>query len=381
MAARVPGEPGDPVAAALDDLARNFTYGGPAAANGSLSRAWYRSHQGHLFGVLLAILGHVVISISLNIQKISYVQLAQESRPHFRNALWWAGTTFLALGEVGNFAAYGLAPITLIAPLGCVSVSGSAIISVIFLRENLRASDLLGITLAFAGTYLLVNFAPCAPQTVTARTIQYYFVGWKFMVYVILEILVFCILLYFHKRKGLKHMAILLSLVSLLASLTVIAARAISGMLTASVADPTQLTYPIFYVMIVIMIASCICQVKFLGQATALYSTAAVVPANHVFFTISAIMAGIIFYQEFLGATFLTVFIYLFGCLLSFLGVVLVTRIREKEQLPQPYIDFGNIPGKQRLDTIQPDTNGAASGPQPEGNVAARSPHGEKKEA
>lgn len=31
---------------------------------------------------------------------------------------------------------------------------------------------------------------------------------------------------------------------------------------------------------------------RFLSQATALYSTAAVVPANHVFFTTSAIMAG-----------------------------------------------------------------------------------------
>lgn len=46
------------------------------------------------------------------------------------------------------------------------------------------------------------------------------------------------------------------------ASLTVIAARAVSGMLTASVADPTQLTYPIFYIMLIIMVASCICQVK-----------------------------------------------------------------------------------------------------------------------
>lgn len=37
--------------------------------------------------------------------------------------------------------------------------------------------------------------------------------------------------------------------------------------------------------------------------------------------------------------------------------------------------------GKQRLDMVQPDTDGAASGPQPEGSVAPRSPHGEKKEA
>ncbi|XP_055980914.1 NIPA-like protein 2 [Sorex fumeus] len=375
MAARAPGGSEDPVAVALDGLARNFTYGAPGAANGSLSGAWFRSHQVHLFGVLLAVLGNVVISISLNIQKYSHLQLAQrpEPRPYFRSPLWWGGAVLMALGEVGNFAAYGFAPITLVAPLGCVSVTGSAIISVMFLRENLRASDLLGTTLAFAGIYLLVNFAPSLMQTLTARTIQYYFVGWKFMVYVILEILVFCVLLYFHKRKGLKHLALLLSLVSLLASLTVISARAVSGMVTVSVMGKMQLTYPIFYIMLIIMISSCVFQVQFLDQATKLYSTAAVVPANHIFFTTSAITAGIIFYQEFLGAAFLTVFIYLFGCFLSFLGVVLVTRNREKEHLSQPYIDFGNVPGKQTLDKIQPEPSGSSYGTLPD--------RGEKKEA
>lgn len=42
-----------------------------------------------------------------------------------------------------------------------------------------------GMTLAFAGTYLLVNFAPNITQAISARTIQYYFVGWQFLIYVV----------------------------------------------------------------------------------------------------------------------------------------------------------------------------------------------------
>ncbi|XP_077928310.1 NIPA-like protein 2 isoform X1 [Halichoerus grypus] len=386
----------------------------------------------HLLGVLLAILGNLVMSISLNIQKYSHVQLAHQEhpRPYFKSMLWWTGAALMAVGEMGNFAAYGFAPITLIAPLGCVSVTGSvtklntrshtyrwnghppphldlvqmtppesclaficfhletririptcsAIISVMFLKENLRASDLLGITLAFVGTYLLVNFAPNRSQSISARTVQYYFVGWQFLIYVILEILIFCTLLYFHKRKGMKHMVILLTLVALLASLTVISVKAVSGMITFSVTDKMQLTYPIFYIMFIIMIASCVFQVKFLNQATKLYATTMVVPVNHIFFTTSAIIAGIIFYQEFLGAAFLTVFIYIFGCFLSFLGVLLITRNREKEHLPQSYIDFGNIPGKQMLDKIQPDPNGLSYGTLPDGSDSTKSQSGEKKE-
>ncbi|XP_036120045.1 NIPA-like protein 2 [Molossus molossus] len=368
--------------AALDELSGNFTYGAPGAGNGSLSGAWYRRNQLHLFGVLLAILGNLVISISLNIQKYSHLQLAHQEhpRPFFKSVLWWGGVLLMAMGETGNFAAYGFAPITLVAPLGCVSVTGSAFISVMFLKENLRASDLLGMTLAFAGSYLLVNFAPNITQAISARTIQYYFVSWQFLIYLILEIFIFCILLYFYKRKGIKHIMILLTLVALLASLTVISVKAVSGMIAFSVTDKMQLTYPIFYIMFIIMIASCVFQVKFLHQATKLYNTAVVVPVNHVFFTTSAIIAGITFYKEFFGAAFLTTFIYFFGCFLSFLGVFLVTRNREKEHLPQSYIDFGNIPGERKLDKIQPDSNGLSYGTLPDGSDPTKSPSGGKKE-
>ncbi|XP_014405757.1 PREDICTED: NIPA-like protein 2 isoform X3 [Myotis brandtii] len=252
----------------------------------------------------------------------------------------------MALGETGNFAAYGFAPITLIAPLGCMSVTGSAFISAMFLKENLRASDVLGMTLAFAGSYLLVNFAPNISQAISARTVQYYFVGWQFLIYVILEILIFCILLYFYKRKGMKHIVILLTLVALLASLTVISVKAVSGMITFSVTDKMQLTYPIFYIMLIIMIASCVFQVKFLNQATNLYSTATVVPINHIFFTTSAIIAGIVFYKEFLGAAFLAMFIYFFGFNPSLLGII-ANILAENRTLTEDHRCIGSSVGSK----------------------------------
>lgn len=46
------------------------------------------------------------------------------------------------------------------------------------------------------------------------------------------------------------------------ASLTVISVKAVSGMITLSVTGKMQLTYAIFYIMLVIMIASCVFQVK-----------------------------------------------------------------------------------------------------------------------
>ncbi|XP_074750356.1 NIPA-like protein 2 [Strix uralensis] len=337
----------------------NTSFGGAGTGSGTLSGPWYSTHKTQLLGVLLAAASNFLISVSLNIQKCAHLRLAcqTEPKPYYMSKLWWCGITLLGLGEVGNFTAYGFAPIALVAPLGCVSVIGSAFISVLFLKKTMRAADILGGTLTVTGTYLLVTFAPNVPQELTARRVQNYLVGWPFLVYLILGIIIFCILLYFYKRKAVKHIVVLLMMVALLASLTVIAVKAVASMITLSTKGKMQLTYPVFYIMIVLMAISCAFQVKFLNQAMHLYKVTAVVPINFVFFTTSAIISGVIFYREFQSAALLSVFMFLFGCLLSFLGVFVIARNKKEEHVQIPFIDYGHIPGQKLTGKIQPDSH------------------------
>ncbi|XP_029447636.1 NIPA-like protein 2 [Rhinatrema bivittatum] len=330
----------------------------------SVSGYWKDEDKNTLLGVLLAIIGNFLISISLNIQKYAHLRLAYQldHKSYFKSKLWWCGIVVMGIGELGNFVAYGFAPATLIVPLGCVSIIGSAAISVLFLKETLRASDIVGGTVAIIGTYLLVTFSARESQEVTAVRIQKYFVSWEFLVYLILEIIIFCTVLYFYKRKEKKHIVLVLMLVALLASVTVISVKAVSSMLTVTVKGKMQLTYPIFYVMLVVMISSCTFQVKFLSQAMKLYSSSEIMPINFMFSTANAITAGIVFYQEFHGSSFLNVLMFIFGSLLSFLGVFLITRNRERRDLHVSYINFSQVPGKKITDTIQPDLNSFSYG-------------------
>ncbi|XP_069778636.1 NIPA-like protein 2 isoform X3 [Narcine bancroftii] len=337
-------------------------------------------HQMYLMGTILAITGNILISISLNIQekniepdeekkygqelmdnirnneeKYTHVRLLYRASltPYYKSKLWWCGIFLMGLGELGNFAAYGFAPATLVAPLGCVSVIASAAISVVFLKEKLRSSYILGGSLAVLGTYLLVTFAIYGQQEITATKIQNYIVSWEFLLYMTLEFLLFCVLLYLNKRRGLNHIVILLLMSSLLASLTVISVKAVAGMVTTSIEGHLQLQYPIFYLMVVVMVVSCAFQVQFLNQAMRLYKATEVVPINFVFFTTSAIIAGVIFYQEFYGAALLNVFMFLLGCMLSFLGVFLIAKNREKQTAEVSYIDMGIIPSfRSRNDRV-----------------------------
>ncbi|NXN93430.1 NPAL2 protein, partial [Rhinopomastus cyanomelas] len=359
----------------LEWTPQNVSFVGAGAGNGALSGPWYHTHKTQLLGVLIAAASNVLISISLNIQKCAHLRLACQTQPksYYTSKLWCCGIALLGLGEVGNFIAYGFAPIALVAPLGSVSVVGSTFISVLFLKKTMRAADILGGTLTLTGTYLLVTFAPNVPQELTAGQVQTYLVSWPFLAYSISEIIIFCILLYLYKRKAAKHIVVLLMMVALLASLTVITVKAAASMITLSAKGKMQLTYPVFYIMLVLMVTSCGFQVKFLNQAMCLYEAAAVVPINFVFFTTSAIISGVVFYQEFQSAALLSVFMFLFGCLLSFLGVFVIARNKKDEHLQMPFIDCGRVPGQNLTGKIQPDSHSSSYGTLSDGGDSGKS--------
>ncbi|NXS17630.1 NPAL2 protein, partial [Mystacornis crossleyi] len=205
-----------------------------------------------------------------------------------------------------------------------------------------------GGTLTITGIYLLVTFAPNVPQELTARQVQNYLVSWPFLVYSILEIIIFCILLYFYKSKAVKHIVVLLMMVALLASLTVIAVKAVSSMIALSVKGKMQLTYSVFYIMIVLMATSSVIHITWKPVKI----------CNSCFCHIP----GVIFYREFQSATLLSVFMFLFGCLLSFLGVIIIARNKKEEHLQVPFIDCGHIPGQNLTGKIQPDSHSSCYG-------------------
>ncbi|XP_031574651.1 NIPA-like protein 2 [Actinia tenebrosa] len=291
------------------------------------------SSKNIFIGSALAIGGNLLISISMNIQKYSHIQQAKaEDEVHYlKSKVWWVGLTLMVLGEVGNFSAYGFAPASLVAPLGTTTVIANAIIAVVFLKERIRYQDAFGVLLAVVGAFLLITFSTKEFSELTGAELAFYMKQWPFLVYLILEIIVFCVLLYVQVKYSLENVVVFLMLVALLGSLTVISAKAVSSMLNITFGGNSQLGHPLLYIMLIVMIATAVAQVKFLNRAMKSFDATVVVPTNFVLFTISAIISGIVLYREFYGLTFLEIFMFLFGCVLSFIGVYCITSNRKME--------------------------------------------------
>nr|XP_046269749.1 NIPA-like protein 3 [Scatophagus argus] len=336
------------------------------------SRADQGSYRDNLIGTLLAIFGNVLVSISLCIQKYSHVTLAgtKDPRPFYRTKTWWCGFVLTCLGEGANFVSYAFAPLALVAPLNAVSIVTSAILGLIFLREKTKLKEFakryglsfLGCILTIGGTYLFVAFGPNSHEKLKAENIVKHLVGWPVLLYLLLEIITFCLLFYFYKQRHANYLVIILLLVALLGSVTLITVKAVSGMLVLTIEGNMQLYYPIFSVTFVCMVASAIFQAKFLSQACQLYDSSLIASVNYILSTFFAVVAGAVFYLEFKNEDILHICLFLLGCTFSFLGVFLITRNRKKTKNFEPYVTMDMTTGVPTIhDKGLVDFNGSFS--------------------
>jgi hypothetical protein len=86
-------------------------------------------------GALFSAVGKCLIALWLFIQRYAH-KINLTNSMYFAMWQWWVGFVLMSVGEVGNFLAYGLAPITMVAPLGGIPVVFNFILSRVVLLEN-----------------------------------------------------------------------------------------------------------------------------------------------------------------------------------------------------------------------------------------------------
>ncbi|XP_069827374.1 NIPA-like protein 3 isoform X3 [Dendropsophus ebraccatus] len=300
-------------------------------------------------------------------KKYSHVRLAgsKDPRSYFKTKTWWLGLLLMMMGETAVFSSYAFAPLSLIVPLSAVSLIASSIIGIIFIKEKWKPKEFLrryilsflGCGLAVIGTYLLITFGPNGHERMTGENIVRHLVSWPFLLYMLVEILAFCSLLYYYKQKNVNYLLIILMLVALLGSTTVITVKALAGMIFVSIQGTMQLGYPIFYIMFVCMVATAVAQASFLSQASQLYDSALIASVNYIVSTTLAISAGAVFYLDFRNQDVLHMCMFALGCLIAFLGVFLITRNRKKTKAFEPYVAINSVPGGVNMhdSAVQPD--------------------------
>ena len=229
-----------------------------------------------LIGIVTAIVGNILISFALNIQRYAHIRLSQErslrkekskhiakstqngygttgSNGHHVTELddehddplqtsfhstntqssgcsdddhkqdstylgspyWWGGIALMTIGETGNFLAYGFAPASIVSPLGVVALISNCVIAPIMLKESFRLRDFWGVVVAVAGAVVVVLSAKQQEKKLGPHEIWGAITRTEFEVYMAITGVLIGVLVWASPKYGNRTILIDLGLVGL----------------------------------------------------------------------------------------------------------------------------------------------------------------------
>merc|ERR1711988_766260 len=131
-------------------------------------------------------------------------------------------------------------------------------------------------------------------------------------------------------KYGDDYILVSLMLCSMISSITVVAARAFSSILTLSIQGnwSTEWVSPIPYVALILIIATAIGGVRWLNESMMRFGISVVVPIHYCTFTVCSVVGAAIVYNELVCLTVSGTLLFVFGCLSSFAGIFLINRTK-----------------------------------------------------
>jgi hypothetical protein len=241
---------------------------------------------------------------------------------HPSTLLYYACTALMALGECLNFAAYGIAPASLVAAMDPVAVAMAA--------HTMR--EIFGAALVAGGTVAVVGNAPWSDDGGGGEDV---FGSWRMVWFTCaLSLLALGVAnptntnLCLPKRTLHTNVAYYTTVSACMGTLTVVAIKAISAGLS-DVDDVSMLFWdPLFYILIAALPISTYIQTHFTTTAIREFGTGQVVTAYHAIFTTLAVSAGFFVFHETVFLPGAHAALFTTGLLLSFTGVLLIAGRR-----------------------------------------------------
>ncbi|KAK9369719.1 magnesium transporter NIPA-domain-containing protein [Lipomyces kononenkoae] len=263
-------------------------------------------------------------------QSTASVEESTERFPRYmKSGSWWLGIALMAIGETGNFLAYGFAPASTVSPLGVVALISNCIVAPIFFHEQFRLRDFGGVVVAIAGAVTVVLASNPEEEFLDPRRILNAVAQLGFIIYVGVTFFLIAALSVLSNKYGDRLIFIDIALVALFGGYTALSTKAVSSLLSYTLY--LAFTFPITYILIFVLVFTAIMQVKYLSRALQRFESTQVIPTHFVFFTISVILGSAILYQDFSGASTAQLVQFGCGCFLTFIGVYLITSNRTNE--------------------------------------------------
>lgn len=329
------------------------------------------------WGVALSMVADAFIAIALCIQKHAHnINKGPDGKPvvsFLKLPIWWAGILLNVFGEAGNAYAYSLAPASVVAPVGSISVVVNEIICVTFLKEPLRRRDMVGLCAVIGGVVLVILGVPESSEELSVHhilsdDILFNPTCYWWMISLLLLIVLFTC--YLEPRYAQEWILVWLLLCSSISSITVAACRSFFSLVNQVPADcaaascvhgvihpPCTMTlgHYLFWVLLLVIIVTAVWSAMYLNKAMMVYGNSEVVPVYYCTFTVFSITGGALIYNELGGISAAQAVMFGMGVLCAFTGVAVLMSGRAQESAAM-------LGGAKQLTVVPPEEEDAEAG-------------------
>ena len=286
-------------------------------------------------GVVCAVTGNILNGMGFQIQRCVHINNANRVS-YVKFPLWWVGLLCMLAGEIGNMIAYGMAPASLVSPLGIVGIISNAILSRVFLEEIIPNSGIIGVVCSIAGAVLVVLGAPTSDASASMYESV---VSWQGLV--LLTVVLLCAAYIMNPLD--LHLAIsrdfantyvicYCTVCSLFGAVTVTSSKVVSTAIGHAVdgdlaAFTDSATCWLTYTLAICMIVFNILQIIVLNVALFHFKSTQVMPVYYILFTSVSITTGMVIFRETsFDPVAHQVPLFVCGVALAFVGVYLINR-------------------------------------------------------
>ncbi|KAL3905966.1 MAG: hypothetical protein SGPRY_010722 [Prymnesium sp.] len=292
----------------------------------------------NMIGLGIALGANAVIPLALNLQKLAHTQNndadGNPRKPMTRLPLWWVGLILMISGEFFNLLAYGYAPTSLVAPVGAVGVFFNGIIATLGMKEPFGVRDALGLLAIAGGVVMVVSAVPEVQMDLNNEMLwNNVLPDWRvrgYFIFVISFSLTWMVLIVPRYKE--RFVLCYLTLCAVIASVTVVASRTFSSILTNALATGSfaEFQSPIPYLAALLIGVTAVWSTAYLNAAMMHFDNNEVVPVYYCTFTLASVSAGALVYSEFYCLTAETTVLFSFGCAITFFGVFCVASGKPK---------------------------------------------------
>lgn len=273
-------------------------------------------------------------------------------RNPIESPIWVVGTLIFVTGSLLNFASYAFAAQSMLASLESIQFVTNLIFGRFMLGARITETMLAGTLLTVTGTLLTVNFASKETLELSINEIKDLYRSTAYVVYLVLMIITLVVLHVFYirlatmqKNAPVKHsgwkgrlevwlagsrdttMPIIYSVWSaIFGAQSVVQAKVLAELLAAHTSGKENVfNHWLTYVTILIWIATVIVWLQRLNKALETFDPLFIIPLLQCSFILFAIISGGIFFQEFSSFNASQWVGFLFGIIVMFSGLVLLT--------------------------------------------------------